>query len=202
MTPSPEATTPSAPKHPPTLHTNIAYLADEQVARLMGVRVVEPPPDTRQATRGNLYAVVELIGNHPEREAFSERLLSAIQRTYYTTKGSQSHVLSEALREADRSVQEFNAQSATPPLRAGMIVVALLGERLLIVGLGSAFALVTSGSNVDVYPPSAQLTPVSDSERADYLHHIWEQFLNIIYRFTCNPFHVYKVPCRNFVILF
>ncbi len=168
MTPSPEATTPAVQKHPPTLRTHIAYLADEQVEQPMGVRVVEPPPDTRQATRGNLYAVVELIGNHPEREAFSERLLSAIQRTYYTAKGSQSHVLSEALREADRSVQEFNAQSAAQPpaqpLRAGIIVVALLGERLLIVGLGSAFALVTSGSNVDIYPPSAQTALVSESE--------------------------------------
>ena len=164
MTPLPEATTPPGPKHPPTLRTHIAYLADEQVARPLGVRVVEPPLDTRQATRGNLYAVVELIGNHPEREALSERLLSAIQRTYYTAKGSQSHVLSEALREADRSVQEFNAQSTVQPLRAGMIVVALLGERLLIVGLGSALALVTSGSNVDVYPPSAQTALVSESE--------------------------------------
>src|SRR5437016_3961536 len=76
----------------PSYRTQVAYLVDDQNGRPAGVRVVEPPVDTRQAMRGNLYAVVDLSGDNPELAAFAERLLSVIQRTYYTLKGSQSLV--------------------------------------------------------------------------------------------------------------
>lgn len=135
------------------MHTRVTYLANEQETRPAGVRIVEPPPDTRQALRGNLYAIVELTGDNPEREPFTERLLSVIQRTYYTVKGSQSRVLTDALREAERSVEAFNAQNEATPIKAGMIIAALLGSRLTIVSNGQGLALITAGSNVDVYPP-------------------------------------------------
>jgi len=171
----------------PAIRTNVAYLVDDQAGRPTGLRVVEPPPDTRQAMRGNLYALVDLIGDDTQRAAYSERLLSIIQRTYYTLKGSQSLVLTEALREARRALQELNlhheaiaAQTATSaprpsdnadtlpsdtaaslqsggpvPLQAGILIAALLGERLLIVGSGPALALITAERGVDVYPSGA-----------------------------------------------
>jgi hypothetical protein len=135
------------------MRTRVTYLATDQVTRPVGVRVVEPPLDTRQALRGNLYAVVELAGESPERDAFAERLLSVIQRTYYTVKGRQLHVLNESLREAEQSVDKFNAQSSDPPLQAGIIIAALLGSRLMVISNGLGLALVTSGRNIDVYPP-------------------------------------------------
>src|SRR5690349_10818837 len=134
-----------------TLDTQVAYLADEQDGRPTGVRVVEPPLDTRQAMRGKLYAVVDLGGDSPEHAVFAERLLSVIQRTYYTLKGSQSMVLSEAWREAKRSIQDFHEQNNAISAESGLMIAALLGERLLIIGSGPVLALVSAERGVDVY---------------------------------------------------
>ncbi|MCX6048447.1 MAG: hypothetical protein NT075_25365 [Chloroflexi bacterium] len=134
-------------------HTQIAYLVDDQQGRPTGVRVVEPPADTRQAMRGKLYAIVDLFGDNPDRVTFAERLLSVIQRTYYTLKGSQSVVLAEALHEAMHTLQTFNEQSAEAPLEGGIMIAALLGERLLLIGNGPALALIRAGTGVDIYPP-------------------------------------------------
>jgi hypothetical protein len=136
----------------PRIRTNISYLVDEQETRPVGVRVVEPPADTRQAIRGNLYAVVELQGETADPAAFTERLLSVIQRTYYTVKGSQSQVLVETLREAENTLKSHNAQNASE-LQASVIVAALLTNHLLLVSNSTGLGLVTAGRNVDVYPP-------------------------------------------------
>lgn len=134
------------------MYTHIAYLSTEQKARPVGVRIVEPPPDTRQAVRGHLYAVVEYAGDEPATAQLVERALSVIQRTYYTIKGTQTFVLTEALREGmaqfPTTTEAPNASS--PP---GLLLMALLGNNLTAVGAGPAVALLTSGSNVDVYPP-------------------------------------------------
>lgn len=138
---------------PPTLRTTVTYLADEREARPVGVRVVEPPADTRQAVRGNLYAVVELAHDLPDRETLAERLLSVMQRTYYTVKGSQSLVLTSALQAGEEALKQFAAVHAIPQPPAGMVVAALLGNRLLAISNAAGLALVTAGRNIDVYPP-------------------------------------------------
>lgn len=150
---------------PPTLRASVIYLADEREARPAGVRVVEPPVDTRQAVRGNLYAVVELSGDYPEREAVAERLLSVIQRTYYTVKGSQSLVLTSAIQAAEGALQQFAAENPAILQPAGLIVAALLGNRLLAFSNGLGLALVTAGRNIDVYPPytTGSATPQVDN---------------------------------------
>jgi hypothetical protein len=163
-------TTVTQPAQAPTitLHTQLAYLADDQVTRPVGVRTVEPPPDTRQALRGNLYAVVELPGESAEQEALAERLLSTIQRTYYTVKGTQSHVLREALREAKRVLDAQNADaqngaSGGNPVRAAIVIATILGRRLLIVSNGLGLALATAGEKVDVYPPYNPSAPAEEA---------------------------------------
>lgn len=154
----------------PSMHTSINYLADEQESRPVGVRVVEPPPDTRQAIRGNLYAVVTLHGATTDPMAFTERLLSVIQRTYYTVKGSQSQVLVEALREAEAALKTHNEQN-TADLQADMIVAALLSNHLSLVSNRSGLGVVTAGRNVDVYPPytpeNATVEPASEAATWD-----------------------------------
>ncbi len=149
------------------LDTQVAYLADEQDGRPTGVRVVEPPLDTRQAMRGKLYAVVDLGGDTPEHAVFAERLLSVIQRTYYTLKGSQSMVLSEAWREAKRSIQDFHAQNDAISAESGLMIAALLGERLLIIGSGPVLALVSAERGVDVYPPLTESASSKASHDGD-----------------------------------
>ena len=161
-----------------TLYTQVAYLIDDQEGRPTGVRVVEPPPDTRQAMRGKLYAVVDLVGDSVERAIFIERLLSVIQRTYYTLKGSQSLVLIEALREARQAIQDFNAQSPTAPVEGGIMIAALLGERLLIAGSGTTLALVSAARGVDVYPPLLA-EPAAGESADDAEPEIYRQALEV-----------------------
>jgi hypothetical protein len=130
----------------------IAHFVDAQGDQPVGVRAVEPPPDSRQALRGNLYAVVELTGDNPDRSELSERVLSALQRTYYTAKGSQAQVMRQAMAAARQKVDEFNQFNAEPPLEAGIICVALLQSHLLILHSGPALALISTGEAVDRYP--------------------------------------------------
>ncbi len=136
------------------MRTQYAYLAKDQQARPLGIRVVEPPPDTLQSARGRLYAVIEFADNTPEAVQQVERALSTIQRTYYTIKGTQSFVLGEALREA---LQQLT--TATPFTDSnsdlGILLVALLDNRLMAVGAGAVVALFTNGGKVDVFPPGA-----------------------------------------------
>ncbi len=139
------------------MHSQIAYLSTEKKARPFGVRVVEPPADTRQAVRGNLYAVVEVAGDPAATAELIERALSVIQRTYYTVKGSQSYVLTAALREAlavfATASPGVGGGSGTLSAAPGIILVTLLGTKLTALGSAASLALLTAGSNVDVYPP-------------------------------------------------
>lgn len=131
------------------MYTHIAYLSTELNARPVGVRIVEPPPDTRQAVRGNLYAVIE----HPDanQSQLVEQAFNVIQRTYYTVKGTQTFVLTETLREAMAIFPK--AGSAAGNNAPGILLMALIGDRLTAVGTGPVVALLTAGHNVDVYPP-------------------------------------------------
>jgi hypothetical protein len=139
------------------MQTHIAYLSMEQKSRPIGVRVVEPPADTRQAVRGRLYAIVEVNVEQPEQLQLAEQALSVIQRTYYNVKGTQTFVLTEALREALHLFAEA-APPATDATRStarlpGVLLLSLIGARMVVVGAGPAIALITTGANVDVYPP-------------------------------------------------
>ncbi|HRW08290.1 MAG TPA: hypothetical protein P5121_24470, partial [Caldilineaceae bacterium] len=146
------------------MQTHIAFLSTEQKARSNGIRVLEPPADTRQAVRGNLYAVIEIAANTPDQSQLIEQALSVIQRNYYSIKGTQTFVLTESLRgamELFQSIAPSPEQSAaavstqrsrstvSPP---GILLFSLTGNRLMAVGSGPIIALVTTGSNVDVYP--------------------------------------------------
>ncbi|MFN2165936.1 MAG: hypothetical protein ACK2U9_06710, partial [Anaerolineae bacterium] len=130
----------------------MAHFVDAQGDQPVGVRAVEPPSDTRQALRGNLYAIVELTGDNPARNELSERMLSAIQRTYYTAKGSQADVMAAAVASAQQKADEFNEFHADHPLRAGIICVGLLKSHLLMLHSGPALALIGVGKAVDRYP--------------------------------------------------
>jgi hypothetical protein len=138
--------------------TYIGYITGPRSEPPVGVRVVEPPPGTRQHQRGNLYAVVEVTGEHPDRAAIADRLLSEIQRGYYTAKGSQSQVMVEALQQAQQLLREVNAQSPHYPLQAGLLCTALLNDRLLMACSGAAFALVRASDKVHMFPSDPMAT--------------------------------------------
>ncbi|HXF64726.1 MAG TPA: hypothetical protein VNK95_24075, partial [Caldilineaceae bacterium] len=141
-----------------SLITYIGYITGPRAEQPVGVRVVEPPPGTRQHQRGNLYAVVELSGEHPDRAAIADRLLTDMQRAYYVSKGSQSQVMVEALQQAQQSLREVNAHSPYFPLQAGLLCAALLNGKLLVATSGSAFALVRASDKVHMFPSEVSLS--------------------------------------------
>lgn len=136
------------------MRTQFAYLATDQKVRPIGIRVVEPPTDTLQSARGRLYAVIEFAESTPEMAQQVERALSAIQRTYYTIKGTQSYVLGEALHEALQALSNPD-QPTDADSDLGILLVALLENRLIAIGAGAVIALFTNGGKVDVFPPGA-----------------------------------------------
>lgn len=131
------------------MYTHIAYLSIEHNSRPIGLRMVEPPPDTLQAVRGKLYVVIEYGDNDPTQVPLVEKALSVIQSTYYSVQGTQTFVLTEALRQG-LALFASTVDSTQPP---GILLMALIGNKLSAVGAGPVIALLTSGKNVDVYPP-------------------------------------------------
>ncbi len=138
----------------------IAYLADERAGAPTGVRIVEPPPDTHQAQRGNFYALVDLQTAGEQATVLAERILSAMQRTYYTAKGTQSQVLTETMRSAQHLLQSEGGAD----WRAGVLCIGMMSDRLALAGLGDAFAFVTTDDgDVNVYPAD-RLSPSFGSD--------------------------------------
>ncbi len=149
---SPMTTSPDDAESKPILRVKVAHFVDARGEQPVGVRVVEPPPDTRQALRGNIYAIVELTGDDAAREDLSERMLSALQRTYYTATGSQSQVLRQAVASARRKLDEFNRHRPDAPMEGGVICAGLVQNRLMLLHSGPALALIASGSIIERYP--------------------------------------------------
>ncbi|MCB0043317.1 MAG: hypothetical protein KDE23_26695, partial [Caldilinea sp.] len=131
---------------------HVSYLAEEIDGAARGVRVIVPMEGTSQAQRGSLCALVDVAGI-PQADALTDRLLSAMQRTYYTERGTQSHVIMETVRKVKLMLESETAQSAGP-WRAGVVCVGIMSDRIAVAGLGSTFALVSAdGGAVSVHPP-------------------------------------------------
>lgn len=130
---------------------HIAYLVEEVENRTPGVRIVVPMDDTPQAQRGNLCALVDLQG-HPSAGSLTERILSAMQRTYYSERGTQSEVITQTVRRA-QSILAAEAQQLSTPWQAGVICVGIMADRLALAGLGNAFAFLTDeDGSIGVFP--------------------------------------------------
>lgn len=132
--------------------TLIGYITGPQAQQPVGVRVVEPPPGTRQFQRGNLYGVVDLIGDHPDRDAIADYLLSLMQRTYYMEKGSQSQVILESIERVQQALSEINTRNPNSRLNVGILCAAMIRGRLMVATSGPAFALVRVNERVQMFP--------------------------------------------------
>ena len=132
---------------------NIAYLSEETAGSPQGIRAVEPTPGSHQAQRGRFVALVDLRGAGENGAQITDRLISAMQRTYYNAKGSQSQVLVEAVRQAQQMLLAENDQTGAA-WEAGIVCIGLLADRIALAGMGDAFAFITSdGGDVNVCPP-------------------------------------------------
>ncbi|HQY92357.1 hypothetical protein [Caldilinea sp.] len=130
---------------------HVSYLAEEIDGVAPGVRIIVPMEGTPQAQRGSFCALVDLQGV-PSAEALVERVLSAMQRTYYSERGTQSQVITETVRKAQLMLS-VETQRLTAPWKAGVICIGVMADRMALAGLGSAFALLTAEDNsVGVFP--------------------------------------------------
>ena len=141
-----------------SLSTYIGYITGPRADQPTGVRVVEPPPGTRQYQRGSLYSVIEVTGDHPDRAAIVDRLLSETQRVYYSAKGSQSQVMVEAVEQTQQLLREINAHTPQYLLQLGITCAALLGGKLLVASSGPAFALMRVSDRVHMFPSEPNLS--------------------------------------------
>jgi hypothetical protein len=143
-----------------TVH--IAYLSEETADGPQGIRAVEPAAGSHQAQRGRFVALVDLRGAGENGAQITDRLLSALQRTYYNAKGSQSQVMVEAVRQAQQMLLAENDQTHAA-WEAGIVCIGLLPDRIALAGMGDAFAFITSdGGDVHVCPPE-RLTSQEES---------------------------------------
>lgn len=155
---------PADPSEQVVLRTTLAWLAEEGSTRAAEARAFEPLPDSRQAVRGRFFAVIELEGHTPEAAnlapVLTSRVLDALQRTYFSAKGSQSAVLGEAVRQARAVVQGQNERDPANALRLSIACATLLHRRLMISCSGGAFVLLRNGGRLELFPSDpAQLAP-------------------------------------------
>ncbi len=136
----------------PLMPIYVSYLAEGSDEVSTGVRVIVPVEGSPQAQRGAFCALVDLHGL-PNVELLTERVLSAMQRTYYSERGTQSQVITETARRA-QAILAAEVERLFTPWRAGVVCVGILADRLALMGVGSAFALVTNeDGSVSVFPP-------------------------------------------------
>ncbi len=123
-----------------------------------------------------MYGVVDLSGGHPDKEVIADHLLTVMQRSYYSSKGSQSQVMIGAVRAAQQSLREINLRHPEHALQAGVLCAALLNGRLMVVTSGSAMALVRVSDRVHMFPSELGGVPQSNDE-ADEAVEVFRQDL-------------------------
>lgn len=136
-------------------HIYPAFLSNNGDKIPAGLRVVEPIAGTKAAERGNLYAIVDLHGAHPEREQLVEQMLGEIENGYFSHKGKQSAVMLHALEQAMTLLADFNHKHPKTPLSGGAIAVGILNERMMVANAGALFAMLSVGQNIEMFPTEA-----------------------------------------------
>ncbi|MBX2999763.1 MAG: hypothetical protein KF893_14685 [Caldilineaceae bacterium] len=132
---------------------HLAPFLDSHSTRAPGIHIVEPSADTPQSRRGNLYVLVELMGDSPIRSQALRQLHSTIEDIYYSTAGSVSAILEEAVSAAHEQLRELNLRSPGTDLRAGIICAALINNYLIMASAGPSLAMIATGKRVDQFPP-------------------------------------------------
>ncbi|MFO7633767.1 MAG: hypothetical protein R6W76_14580, partial [Caldilinea sp.] len=141
---------------------HVSYLTEEVDEVAPGVRIVVPMDGTPQAQRGSFCALVDLQGA-PDADVLVERMLSAMQRTYYSARGTQSQVISQTVNIA-QSMISAETRHLTAPWKVGVVCVGVMADRLALAGLGNAFAFLTAeDGSVGVFPPDRLAAHAEDT---------------------------------------
>ena len=143
---------------------SVSFLVDEQngITPACGSssrRPIRTRPSAAISTRWSMRPAARIL------PALADRVLSAMQRTYYTVKGSQSQVTLETARQAQQIFAGEVARSMLAP-PWGAVVLSILPDRLAIAGVGTAFALITGDDGtVHVMPPDRLADGASEGDQ-------------------------------------
>ena len=146
--------------------TYLAYFQDSPNRPTAGLRVIEPQPKDAQAQRGNLYILVELMGESPVRGQALRQVLASVQQTYYTARGSLSQVLEQAILSGHEALAQLNQRSSESNIRAGISCAALVQGHLVVASAGPALAMIATGDRLDQFPedPGHYSAPLGDAK--------------------------------------
>ncbi len=133
--------------------THLAHFVHQNHPRYHAVAAIQPERGEPRYHRGNLYVLIELMGESPVKGQVLRRLQEVIQGTYYTAGGPVSSILNQAILEAHATLQEMNRSWPDTDLRAGITCAALVEDHLVVAGAGPGLVLVATGDRVDQFPP-------------------------------------------------
>ncbi|MCB0116354.1 MAG: hypothetical protein R2873_12110 [Caldilineaceae bacterium] len=139
---------------------------EDDSPRAPGIHTVEPEQGSPQAQRGNLYILIELMGDSPIRSQALRLMHKRLETTYYSAAGSVSALLRGAILAGHAVLKEINERTHHTDLRAGIICAALVDGRLIMASAGPALAMVATDQRVDQFPPGPRhyTTPLGGDE--------------------------------------
>ncbi len=107
----------------------------------------------RGKERGNLYVLVELIGQSAEGEDFGGQLVDIAQQEYYSTKGSVTAGLRSAIKAINAFLFEENVNSPRDARTTGGIsCVVLRGDDLYVAQAGPAAVYLAGRDRLIRFP--------------------------------------------------
>ncbi|MYH62984.1 MAG: hypothetical protein F4148_14925 [Caldilineaceae bacterium SB0675_bin_29] len=129
-----------------------AQLMDHRNPRAAHLEAIEPAWGDERAARGNLYILVELIGNSPVSNHAVREMQATIELTYYSAGGPVSQVLKQAIADAHEVLRKLNRNSPDIHLQAGVICAAVVQGHLVIASAGPTVAFVATSERLDQFP--------------------------------------------------
>src|SRR5690606_38288682 len=124
--------------------------------------------------RDYLFVHLSLSGQPEEYRSLAHDLVDGISSHFYSTSGSVTATLRQAIMEANQTLLRMNL-SRSGPTREGAITCAVLREQeLFVVQAGEAFALIGRNFGMERLPPQQpeRITPLGRSAGLDlrYFH--------------------------------
>ncbi|MFW6042470.1 MAG: hypothetical protein ACOC9C_02185 [Chloroflexota bacterium] len=151
----------------------------QQTSAIPGLLAQAPPAKAvRGRTRDFLFVHLSLSGQPDTYKALAEDLLEAISKRFYSSAGSVTASLRQAILEANQLLLRQNL-SRSGPAREGAITCAVLRENeLFVVQAGEALALIGRNFGLERLPAREpdQVTPLGRSAGLDLRYfHNWMQ---------------------------
>ncbi len=104
-------------------------------------------------TRGSLYIVTEVTGEAEGRDALARELMETARREYAASRGSIMLGLGQAVRAANETLYNFNANAPREARRiAGMTAVILREDELFIAQAGPGLSCLVRDISLQCYP--------------------------------------------------